>query len=503
MNNHKLLAWHIEEPYLLFGGNQRSVDPRSGIATFGPYYLPEQGQPSPSEIRLGVIGDGETIALTRHWLEMCRNPIESPKENLYLFPSFPGFQKDATFRCELLTSNSLIESISEHEINAIVDIPNVNIRIRKAVELFITKLRLIIAREPRPQVIVCALPQKIDEYCGISRRTRGAKRPKLTTVEKQILTYQEYGQQFLSDFGIGQPVEIEERAYDLRRALKTRTMQYNTPIQILRYSTLMGRRGLEDEATRAWNFCLGLYYKAGGFPWRLADFNPNTCYVGISFYKEKDTLNQNLRTSVAQIFTTYGQGLVLKGGDAQIDEKFDRTPHLNEAGAYAILRQCIELYEQQVKRKPGRIVIHKTSRYSDKERKGFQLASRKIGQLTLVAFGNRGIRFFRNGKYPPLRGTLTQLPDKSLIFYTHGYTPYLKTYPGPRIPRPLDILEIHGTDDIIIIAKEILSLTKMNWNSAKFSIALPITIAFAKEVGSILSELPLGGNIQQQYRFYM
>lgn len=43
----------------------------------------------------------------------------------------------------------------------------------------------------------------------------------------------------------------------------------------------------------------------------------------------------------------------------------------------------------------------------------------------------------------------------------------------------------------------------MNWNSAKFSIKYPITIAFSKEVGKILAELPKGGVVHPDYRFYM
>lgn len=501
--SNKLQSWYIPEPFLLFGGNQRSVDPRSGILTFGPYYPPEHTKASPSEIRVGIIGDGETIALTKGWLSNCRLPIESVKENVYLFPSFPGFTKDSTFRCEFVISDSLVAAINEREIRSVIEIADVNKRISKAVELFVKRVEILREREPNPQVIICSLPREIDEYCGISERTRGAKRPKLTKSEQTILKLRQEGQKFLSDFGVGTPPITEERNYDLRRALKARSMQYGIPIQIMRYRTLIGAEGLEDEATRAWNFCLGMYYKAGGFPWRLADFNPSTCYVGISFYREVGTLESNLRTAVAQIFTTSGEGLVLKGGQAEIDEKTDRSPHLDEEAAFEILYKSIELYKDQVKHEPARIVVHKTSRYTDAELRGFQRASEGIEQLTLVAFGTRLIRFFRDGKYPPLRGTLIKLPDDSLILYTHGYVPYLKTYPGHRIPQPLEILEIHGNDDITTVCKEILALTKMNWNSAKFATRMPITIAFAREVGKILSELPKNGVAQPQYRFYM
>jgi hypothetical protein len=279
-------------------------------------------------------------------------------------------------------------------------------------------------------------------------------------------------------------------------------MRHGIPIQIMRYKTLIGSGEVQDEATRAWNFCLAVYYKAGGFPWRLAEFDPNTCYVGIAFYREAGVPSPELRTSVAQVFTSYGDGLVLRGDQAEI-QKHDKNPHLSENASYALLSKCLQLYSNQTQTLPTRIVVHKTSRYSADELKGLKRATTSIPQRTFVAFGQRAIRFFRIGKYPPLRGTTIQLPDKSLILYTHGYIPYLRTYPGARIPEPLEILEAWGGDDPTRVSKEVMALTKMNWNSAKFSTKQPITIAFAKEVGKILSELPPNGVIQQHYRFYM
>lgn len=129
-------------------------------------------------------------------------------------------------------------------------------------------------------------------------------------------------------------------------------MKFGVPIQIIRYKTLSNDPKLEDEATRAWNFCLALYYKAGSLPWRLADIDPHTCYVGISFYRERLTGEENLMVSLAQIFTVSGESLVLKGDKAKIDKK-DRQPHLTEESAYVLLKKAIETFEDHVKTKPS------------------------------------------------------------------------------------------------------------------------------------------------------
>lgn len=79
---------------------------------------------------------------------------------------------------------------------------------------------------------------------------------------------------------------------------------------------------------------------------------------------------------------------------------------------------------------------------------------------------------------------MVKMPDKSMLLYTSGYIPYLEVYPGPRVPSSLEILEYFGDTTMDVIGKEILALTKLNWNNAKFCIKAPITIAFSRRVGA-------------------
>ncbi|EQD57763.1 hypothetical protein B2A_04657, partial [mine drainage metagenome] len=70
-------------------------------------------------------------------------------------------------------------------------------------------------------------------------------------------------------------------------------MMIPAPTQFIRPQTLDRLFGtqegsLQDPATIAWNLCVGLMYKAGGRPWKLGTIPAGTCYVGISFYREKE-----------------------------------------------------------------------------------------------------------------------------------------------------------------------------------------------------------------------
>ena len=97
-------------------------------------------------------------------------------------------------------------------------------------------------------------------------------------------------------------------------------------------------------------------------------------------------------------------------------------------------------------------------------------------QIDLVALGQRGIRFFRPGDFPPLRGTYVKFTDQNFLLYTTGYVPFLRTYPGARIPQPMEVLEHHGDSpwDKVLLELLIISLTKLNWNSADFAARYPV-----------------------------
>jgi hypothetical protein len=52
-------------------------------------------------------------------------------------------------------------------------------------------------------------------------------------------------------------------------------------------------------------------------------------------------------------------------------------------------------------------------------------------------------------------------------------------------------------------AREILALTKMNWNSSEGSGRHPITVSFARKVGMLMTELSNNQAPDPSYRFYM
>ena len=281
-------------------------------------------------------------------------------------------------------------------------------------------------------------------------------------------------------------------------------MQFNIPIQIVRDRIAKPTSEMQDEATIAWNFYTAIYYKASGTPWALIrkDSSETTCYAGISFYKSRD--RKATETSIAQIFNELGKGVILRGEEIEL-KKYDQTPHLSEEQAFNLLNQTLNEYYYSVKIYPKRLVLHKTSNFNEEEIFGFKQAALEchINQLDLITIQESDFRLYRQGKYPPMRGTHLSLSEHHHVLYTRGSVPFYETYPGKYIPSPIEIKLAYYDESPNLICDEIIGLTKMNWNNTQFDRKFPITIECARNVGEILKYLDSSDSMQLKYSFYM
>ncbi|QDV90773.1 hypothetical protein RAS2_18560 [Phycisphaerae bacterium RAS2] len=507
----------LSEPLIAVGGHHLHVDPKTGLGLYGPYCPTGQTRPPLSTIIVGIVGPPGMAADATKWLEACQNVLLNDGREPLQHPHFPGFNADHPFQCDLVFGDTWRHHLKNDEIAAALSETNFYERIRRIVGAYVQGIEVLAQRDPKPNVVLCCVSQDVIDLCGVRPAGAGQfKRIKVSKSEREAMKDVESGQGFLFA-GMDPSLGIEDQQLghqNLRRGLKAEAMQYGIPTQLVWPRSLdledcdpkPGERRVQDRATRAWNLTTALYHKAGGSPWRLAHIDPTVCFIGISFYKEVRERNPRLRTSMAQAFTAAGDGYVLRGNSFEWDEvTYGRSPHLDARSATALLADVIELYKKQNEGSlPSRIVVHKTSRFWEEELEGFRDACGMIPKSDFVAFGWRGIQFYRAaGDYPPLRGTYIKFTETDLALYTVGYIPFLGTYPGARVPRPLEILEHHGDSGWDTTLREILALTKMNWNTADFACSEPITVAFARRVGHILAELPAQLPLQNEYRYYM
>ncbi len=496
---------YFEEPKLQFGQYFEHEDSKTGLAEFGPFGRNVDGL-HPSEIKVGFIGTGETIAGAQDWIAECGAPIESEKttqtesrsekREAVLFPQeddksdrlvryekilnpdFVGFSSDSNFACRFQLNQRWEKVIQPREIEKVLNIEEKGKRIWALVELFESNVESLATTSPTPDIIVVALTPEIVEKAHAVRMS---------------------GNFFLN----------------FRRALKARAMKWDVPLQLLQRRTVTGKGGaMQEKATRAWNFCTAQYYKADGVPWRPLALEADVCFVGISFYVSQD-LDERLtmRASVAQAFDHLGQGLVLRGDPFEWDvERLGRSPHLSQSGARDLIKRTLEEYLKVREVPPRRVVIHKTSEFwgpehpEHNERDGFYAGVDEVFArcaTDFVALRQTGVRLFREGKYPPLRGTYFCVEDTDHFLYTMGYTPYLETSPGSYVPEPWQITQHIGGSSPKDLLREVLALTKMNVNNCAFADGKPITISFSEMIGEIMKHIPTDGKIQSSYKFYM
>lgn len=478
---------YIEEPSLQFGQDQH-ICPKAGIFSYSPFDI---NQVRPEKITVGIIGKGESIDKVLEWIDSCKKHIagkESKNPHPNLFLNFCGFNKEVGFKSEIVYDETYLRRLNNSEFDDIIrKHDNLEDRIKDIAELILGEIKFL-SKNKKPDVILCVLSENFITYIQEEEKEQDEEEEEPKEVSEK-------------DFD---EEKISEKEQNFRRYLKAKAMQYNVPIQIVRDRIVKPTSEMQDPATIAWNFFTALYYKASGTPWALIrkDSAETTCYAGISFFKSRD--KSTTQTSIAQIFNELGKGVILRGEEITL-KKNDRTPHLSQEQAFNLLKFSLEEYYQAVKIFPKRLVLHKTSNFNEEEIYGFSQAARElhINQVDLVSVQKSDVRLYRNGIYPPMRGTQLTLADNHHILYSRGSVPYYETYPGKYIPSPLEIKLARHDESPNLICDEIIALTKMNWNNTQFDRKFPITIECARNVGEILKYLESDEAMQLKYSFYM
>lgn len=489
----------LQEPSLEFGRHGTHIDIRYGLKHFGPLDIDEVT--APKTLRIGLVGTGESIDSIRQWFERCRQEVTRKKSKLRnLFLPFPGFNEEAAFHASLVFHDKWCSPIRPREIQAVLAHANQDDVIDHAAELFLDHCEELV-QQGGPMVLVCAPPENLLAAVDESRTDS-------IRVQEQELDEGSETQQ-------PETSKSKESPRYFHDVLKARGMRLSVPLQMVRPRTYSletkrkkGSRTLsapiQDEATRAWNIHTALYYKAGGIPWRLLRSASDlmTCFVGVSFYKTIE--GDKLLTSVAQVFNERGQGVIVKGPQAK-QVKDDKTPYLTEPDAHALIKTAIGVYRKEHRTSPARVVVHKTSRVTDDELSGFSSAASEhdIDTVELLTVRKSFTRLYREGSYPPLRGTFLRLTDSSALLYLKGSVDFFATYPGMYVPRPLEFSVHQAETPLEQLAKEMFSLSKLNWNNTQFDGGEPITVRAARRVGDILKCVPEGANVQPTFRFFM
>ena len=487
-----LNIFRLEEPELFFSGNEKCLDPQVGLLNFGPHGGLNTDKQQKISINAGIIGTSRSINATQSFLNRLKYRIsaEVKTETDYNGIDFPGLSLDGPLRFEISVDNNCVLKIDRSFVKNLAKLERKE-RIIAATKEYCEKFDILKEAYPKPNIVLLPIDNELLFLC---------KEPGRITDK---IVYQ------LRDFG--DPDAANAPMFDFHHHIKAQAARpdRNFVTQMIQPKTLVFSEEKQSAALIAWNFSVGTYYKATGIPWKLADINENTCYIGISFYREIQKENRSIRASIAQVYMRTGESQVISGRPFEWDhKKGGRNVQLSSSQMGDIVKDSIEIFSKQRGRLPERLVVHKSSRFTDEELEGCEKASEEVDELDIIHISDiLGLRAYHNKyDFPVVRGTVITHTDKpnEAILFTSGYVSALGTYPGPSVPRPLHLNCQRLDSSLEIVCNDILGLTKLDWNSSTFYTKLPVTLSVSEKVGDILAEMILADiTPPSSYRYYM
>ena len=486
---------YFDEPQLLFNYDQPSVDPRDGLTLFGPI-----DKAKPSGIRWGVIGLKDSISRMKKWVESIQKPVISG-DNLVARPIFPGFEAALNTKWG---SNPVLElEVPIAKLKDHVFCSDKHQRVYRTVSMFSDRIiNTLRTEEVRPDVWCVIIPDYIYQNCRPNSTVAAdlKNEPEISMNVKYARSLSHQPTFFVEENRLAEEYEYE---VNFHNQLKARLLKHQIPTQIIRESTIAYNdfknangfpiRDLKSmESAIAWSISTAIFYKAGGRPWKLGAAREGVCYIGLVFKQDDRSKDPRTACCAAQMFLDSGDGVVFKGAVGPWYRGRRGLYHLDYKSAKEIVTLCIESYKQKSGgTPPAELFIHGRVEFNEEEWGGFNDGAGKTTKVVGVTIKPVSfLKLFRKQDHPVLRGTACFFDERQGLLWTRGMTPRLRTYPGREVPNPILINISRGEAELSIVMKDILALTKLNYNACNFADGLPVTLKFANAVGEILTSAP-------------
>jgi len=244
------------------------------------------------------------------------------------------------------------------------------------------------------------------------------------------------------------------------------------------------------DTAKAWNISTTLYYKAGGILWRLGEVRENVCYLGLVYKKVDDNDKNKNACCAAQMFLDSGDGMVFRGNIGPWYNPETKEYHLEKPDAKELLTKLLMSFKEksEYNRYPEEVFIHANTYFDDEEWSGFQEAAEGKSKIIGVRIRDDGsFKLYRDFTYCVPRGTVLTIDKKRAYMWSKGFIPRMQTQLGLETPNPLSVEIIRGEAELVTVCKDILSLTKLNYNTCIYGDGIPVTLRFAEMKGEILT----------------
>lgn len=498
---------HISEPLLEFGHSQCEEHPKDGLYLYGPV----DSEGNNKTFKYGVIGTKAGCEMLSEWGRKIQAYIPPYKEDVAHHSAFPGFQAAFGLKWPDTPSGKIL--VPAEKISNSIRLQNRHEAIKKTVDIYANAIADYLRDEAdvTPDFWYVVIPDEVYQW---GRPTMAP--PVQERIEGDATLSSKVAKGLLRSPSLfaedNEEAELRRYVLNFHNQLKARLLSV-TPIQILRERTLaacIGRsdensaKSLQDPATIAWNLCTTSYFKAAGPPWRLKDIRPGVCYVGIVFKRDPSDPNPSNACCGAQLFLRSGEGLVFRGAVGPWYSDKLKQCHLSQEKAKELMSLVVSAYENMHGFPPKEVFIHGRTRFDKNEWAGF--LEGRSDQTKVVGIRIRQteeLKLYRMAQQPPLRGTYLEVHHRMAYVWTKGYVPRFDTYPGFETPNPLAINIDWGEADLEQVVKDILALTKVNFNGCNFADGVPVTLKFADAIGEILTAAPNLDSAPQPFKYYI
>ena len=488
---------YIDEPRLEFGKGYKTEDPRDGLALFGPYESLSNRQ-----LQVGVIGTPAGIDLYRSFTNQLSRPLISSKVQR---PSFPGFE--AVFGVNWPSTPALTRTLRPEALKAVLSIDSLKERTDAAVSLYLDEIKRVDTEEEISlDLWYLILPTEIKRRCRVQASNK-VEKATITRLKKYMSGQ---GSIFPEQNEAAEDLEvIYDQHSDFHHQLKVRTLKagIKTPTQLILEPKLNFRDEYqgweftpEMKAHMAWTLSTTAYYKLGKLPWKLSDIREGVCYLGLVFKKVDSLKRKGYACSAAQMFLDSGDGTVFKGNIGPWESTTENEFHLNKEAAKDLVRMALESYfDKHAGNYPKEVFVHGRAGFADDEWEGFKAVVEELCPQTkltgIVIRESSKLKLFRDVqgedcRYGNLRGLAYILDNRDGYLWTRGFVPRMDTSMSMEIPNPLRIRIDRSTDDEVSmqqVLKDILALSKLNYNACIYGDGLPVTLRFSDMIGNILT----------------
>ncbi len=253
----------------------------------------------------------------------------------------------------------------------------------------------------------------------------------------------------------------------------------------------------DDINKKILNLAIGIYTKTIGMSWYPKNYSKDTLFLGMSFGIDPS----GITVGCSQMFDGAGRGMQLI--ISQISDKHRKNQYLSLDEAYCLGVKIRSTYYKTSKVNPlKRIVVHRCNPFKQEEIEGFKKAFEGIEDFDLIQISEYtqfNCYSFKNGRcngFPVRRGTTIKNSRDEAYVWTDGSVISSEilngfTYRNNKrgIGRPLKIKKFYGNISINEVVKDLMYLTKMDFNSADIIYSkLPVTIKYSQVVCELLKQ---------------